>query len=148
MSQTNVDARNASLRRSHLEFIGSVGKTFPPMWLLLLVQRCAVAAIFLLSGRTKVEGWATIADSAFKLFRSEYRPDFARNRDISRRWRRAPVPNPVGPGSVHARCRLALLGMTLIIQILVYPDAWPTHLSWRGYSCRSSRSAAARFFGG
>ena len=26
----------------------------------------------------------------------------------------------------------ALLGMTLVIQIFVYPDAWPTHLSWLG----------------
>jgi putative oxidoreductase len=25
---------------------------------------------------------------------------------------------------------LALFGMTLTIQIFVYPDAWPTHLSW------------------
>jgi putative oxidoreductase len=25
---------------------------------------------------------------------------------------------------------LALLGMTAVIQIFVYPDAWPTHLSW------------------
>ncbi|NDB00565.1 MAG: DoxX family membrane protein, partial [Betaproteobacteria bacterium] len=25
---------------------------------------------------------------------------------------------------------LALLGMTLVIQVLVYPQAWPTHLSW------------------
>ena len=24
----------------------------------------------------------------------------------------------------------ALLGMTLVIQTFVYPDAWPTHLSW------------------
>ena len=24
----------------------------------------------------------------------------------------------------------ALLGMTAVIQIFVYPDAWPTHLSW------------------
>ncbi|MEI6419103.1 MAG: DoxX family protein, partial [Sphingomonadales bacterium] len=23
-----------------------------------------------------------------------------------------------------------LLGMTATIQIFVYPDAWPTHLSW------------------
>ena len=27
---------------------------------------------------------------------------------------------------------LALLGMTLTIQVFVYPDAWPTHLSWAG----------------
>ena len=27
---------------------------------------------------------------------------------------------------------LALLGMVLVIQTFVYPDAWPTHLSWAG----------------
>ena len=27
---------------------------------------------------------------------------------------------------------LALLGMTLTIQLFVYPNAWPTHLSWAG----------------
>ena len=26
----------------------------------------------------------------------------------------------------------ALLGMTLVIEVFVYPDAWPTHLSWAG----------------
>jgi len=26
----------------------------------------------------------------------------------------------------------ALLAMTLVIEIFVYPDAWPTHLSWAG----------------
>jgi putative oxidoreductase len=25
---------------------------------------------------------------------------------------------------------LALLGMTLVIEIFVYPDAWPTHGTW------------------
>ena len=25
---------------------------------------------------------------------------------------------------------LGLLGMTLVIQIFVYPDAWPTHGTW------------------
>lgn len=25
---------------------------------------------------------------------------------------------------------LALLAMTLTIEVFVYPDAWPTHLSW------------------
>ena len=24
----------------------------------------------------------------------------------------------------------ALLGMTAVIQVFVYPDAWPTHLTW------------------
>jgi putative oxidoreductase len=25
---------------------------------------------------------------------------------------------------------VGLLGMTAVIEIFVYPDAWPTHLSW------------------
>jgi putative oxidoreductase len=25
---------------------------------------------------------------------------------------------------------LGLLAMTAVIQVFVYPDAWPTHLSW------------------
>jgi putative oxidoreductase len=25
---------------------------------------------------------------------------------------------------------LALLGMTVVIQVFVYPTAWPTHLAW------------------
>ena len=27
---------------------------------------------------------------------------------------------------------IVAVGMTLVIQIFVYPDAWPTHLSWAG----------------
>ena len=27
---------------------------------------------------------------------------------------------------------LAFFGMTAVIEIFVYPDAWPTHLSWAG----------------
>ena len=27
---------------------------------------------------------------------------------------------------------LALLLMTAVIEVFVYPDAWPTHLSWAG----------------
>ena len=32
----------------------------------------------------------------------------------------------------HGVATLATWGMTLVIQIFVYPDAWPTHLSWLG----------------
>jgi putative oxidoreductase len=27
---------------------------------------------------------------------------------------------------------LALLGMTTVIEVFVYPDAWATHLTWAG----------------
>lgn len=38
----------------------------------------------------------------------------------------------LGIAGVFRFLALALLGMTLTIQVFVYPDAWPTHLSWAG----------------
>ena len=35
---------------------------------------------------------------------------------------------------------LALLGMTAVIQVFVYPDAWPTHLSWAAPAAVSGRA--------
>jgi putative oxidoreductase len=40
---------------------------------LALITRIGIAAIFLLSGRTKVDGLLTVNDSAVTLFREEYR---------------------------------------------------------------------------
>ncbi|MGG2324645.1 DoxX family protein, partial [Salmonella enterica] len=40
--------------------------------LLLLLGRLAIAPVFFLSGRTKVEGWFTITDATFELFRTDY----------------------------------------------------------------------------
>ena len=39
---------------------------------------------------------------------------------------------------------LALLGMTLVIQLFVYPDAWPTHLSWAAIFLGLIRHGAGR----
>jgi putative oxidoreductase len=108
-------------------------RALPPS-LLLLVQRIGIAAIFFQSGRTKVEGWFTIPDTTYELFRFEYSgvplpPEFAAVM--------ATVGEHVFPillvlGLFTRLSALALLGMTLTIQIFVYPDAWPTHLSWAG----------------
>jgi putative oxidoreductase len=105
-----------------------------PVSLLLLIQRLGVAAVFFLSGRTKVTGWFTITDEAFELFRSEYRlplvpPEIATYAaTFSEHF--FPVLLVLGLFSRYAA--LALLGMTMVIEIFVYPDAWPTHLSWAG----------------
>ena len=105
-----------------------------PHSLLALVNRVAVAGIFWLSARTKVDGWFTVSDSAYMLFREEYKlpllpPELAAQM--------ATVAEHVFPillvlGLFTRLSALALLGMTLIIQVFVYPDAWPTHLSWAG----------------
>lgn len=134
MPLTSADARNAFPRRPHLAFFGSLGEALLPMWLLLVAQRSAAAAIFFFSGRTKVEGWFTISDSAFELFRNEYRlplisPELAAYLAAGAEHL---FPILLVLGLFTRLAALALLGMTLVIQIFVYPDAWPTHLSWAG----------------
>jgi putative oxidoreductase len=99
---------------------------------LALITRIGIAAIFLLSGRTKVDGLLTINDSAVTLFREEYRlpllpPELAAHLAT---YAEHLFPLLLIAGLFTRLSALALLGMTAVIQIFVYPDAWPTHLSW------------------
>jgi putative oxidoreductase len=100
--------------------------------LLALAARLAVGAIFFLSGRTKVEGFLTVSDSAYTLFREDYKvpllpPEFAAHMAT---YAEHLFPVLLVLGLCTRLSALALLGMTAVIQIFVYPDAWPTHLSW------------------
>ena len=105
-----------------------------PEWLIALVCRLGVAAVFLLSARTKVEGLITLKPETFALFTYEYN---------------VPLLPPeiaayLATYAEHAFSILLILGlltrvsaaglivMTLVIQVFVYPDAWPTHLTWAG----------------
>lgn len=113
---------------------GELAERLLPENLLLLVARLGIASVFFLSGRTKVDGLLHITDGTYSLFETEY----------------AGVPLPT-----HLAAHLAtyaehffplllvlglftrlgavgLIGMTLTIEIFVYPDAWSTHLSWAG----------------
>lgn len=103
-----------------------------PHGLLALAARVAVGAIFFLSGRTKVDGLLTVSDSAYTLFREEYKvpllpPEFAAHMAT---YAEHLLPVLLVLGLFTRLSALALLGMTAVIQIFVYPDAWPTHLSW------------------
>ena len=103
-----------------------------PRDLLLLVARAGIAAIFFLSGRTKVEGLLTITDSARDLFATEYvlplvPPNVAVH---AATYAEHLFPILLVLGLFTRGAAAALLGMTLVIEIFVYPDAWPTHLSW------------------
>jgi len=102
--------------------------------LLLLVARLGIAAIFLLSGRTKVEGWLTLTDSTYELFRTDYAlplvpPGVAAHLAT---YSEHLFPILLVLGLFTRPAALALLGMTTVIEVFVYPDAWPTHLSWAG----------------
>jgi putative oxidoreductase len=103
-----------------------------PAWLQLFVARLAIASVFFLSGRTKVEGILTITPSTYALFADEYRVPLLPS-DIAAHL--AAYAEHVFPvllvlGLFTRLSALALLGMTLVIQAFVYPDAWPTHLTW------------------
>ncbi|HEY4293745.1 DoxX family protein [Luteibacter sp.] len=100
--------------------------------LLALAGRLSIAAIFFQSGRTKVEGFLTVTEGTYELFRSEYRlplvpPEMAAHLSAGVETF---VPVLLVLGLFTRFSAFVLLGMTTIIEIFVYPDAWPTHLSW------------------
>jgi len=102
--------------------------------ILLLVARLGIASVFFLSGRTKVEGVLTITDGTYELFRTEYAlplipPDVAAHLAT---YSEHLFPILLVLGFATRPAALALLGMTAVIEVFVYPDAWPTHLSWAG----------------
>ena len=101
---------------------------------LALIDRVAIGAIFFLSGRTKVEGWLTVTEGTYTLFRDEYKLPLIPVEIAAHAaaWAEHPFPLLLLLGLFTRLSALALLGMTLVIQLFVYPDAWPTHLSWAG----------------
>lgn len=105
-----------------------------PIDLLLLVQRVGIAAIFFQSGRTKVEGLFTVPQTTVDLFELEYALPLLSPKVAAYMAAGAEHLFPVllVLGLLTRPSAAALLGMTLVIQLFVYPDAWPTHLSWIG----------------
>jgi putative oxidoreductase len=101
---------------------------------LALIDRVAIAAIFFMSGRTKVEGWLTVTQGTYTLFRDEYKLPLIPVEIAAHAaaWAEHLFPLLLLLGLFTRLSALALLGMTLVIQVFVYPDAWPTHLSWAG----------------
>jgi putative oxidoreductase len=102
-----------------------------PYWLIALPARVFPAAIFWQSGQTKVSGFH-LKPSAIALFTNEYH---------------LPIIDPTTAACLSAfgehlfpvllvlglAARFAafcLLFMTAVIEIFVYPGAWPTHGVW------------------
>lgn len=120
--------------RAPFDIFATTAKASLPPSLLLLVQRLGIAGVFFFSGRTKVDGLLTVNDTAFELFRSEYvlpvvKPEIAA---YAATYSEHLFPLLLVLGLFTRLSAAALLAMTLVIQAFVYPDAWPTHLSWAG----------------
>lgn len=103
-----------------------------PQWALSLIVRVAIAAPFFLSGRTKVDGLIHITDGTYVLFAEEYRVPLIPS-DIAAHlatYSEHLFPVLIVLGLLTRVSALALLGMTLVIEVFVYPLGWPTHLLW------------------
>jgi putative oxidoreductase len=94
--------------------------------------RIFIATTFWLSGRTKVDGLLGVSDSAYFLFEYEYALPVLPPRLAAHLATYAehlfPILLIVGLGSRLSAA--ALLVMTAVIQVFVYPGAWATHLLW------------------
>ncbi len=99
-----------------------------PYSLLALPLRFAVATIFWNSVMTKLADWnATLA-----LFADEYRlpllpPALAAHMALAIELTTPPL---LLLGLLTRPVALLLLGMTTVIEVFVYPEAWPTHIQW------------------
>jgi putative oxidoreductase len=102
-----------------------------PYWFVALIARFSIAAVFWRSGQTKVDGWH-VSDTAIELFKYEYKLPLidpviaAYLATFAEHF--FPVLLVLGLATRFAAA--ALLVMTLVIEIFVYPDAWPTHGTW------------------
>jgi putative oxidoreductase len=99
-----------------------------PHMVLALPLRLAVATVFWNSAMTKLADW----NAALQLFGDDYRlpllpPEFAAYLAVSIELT---TPVLLVLGLATRPVALVLLGMTTVIEVFVYPQAWPTHIQW------------------
>jgi len=99
-----------------------------PYSALAIPLRLAVATVFWNSGMTKLASW----DTTLQLFADEYRvpllpPELAAYMASSIELT---TPVLLVLGLLTRPAAFVLLGMTTVIEIFVYPQAWPTHIQW------------------
>ncbi|MFT5642883.1 MAG: putative oxidoreductase [Janthinobacterium sp.] len=116
-----------------------------PDSLIAALARFSLAAVFWKSGQTKIQGlaidlingqfefgWPQLSGSVVYLFKEEYRlpligPESAA---LMSAFAEHFFPILILLGLATRFSALALLGMTMVIQIFVYPGAYPTHGVW------------------
>jgi putative oxidoreductase len=99
-----------------------------PYTLLALPLRVGAAAVFWNSAQAKLANW----DTTIELFTEEYKvpllpPEIAANLALGIELI---TPVLLVLGLLTRAAALVLLGMTTVIEIFVFPQAWPTHIQW------------------
>jgi putative oxidoreductase len=99
-----------------------------PYWLLAIPLRLAVATVFWDSAMTHLANWQT----TLELFETEYALPFMPS-DLAAYLAVAielTTPPLLVLGLLTRPVATVLLGMTSVIEVFVYPQAWPTHIQW------------------
>jgi putative oxidoreductase len=99
-----------------------------PYWLLALPLRVGAAAVFWNSAQAKLANW----DTTIELFTDAYKvpllpPELAAHLALGIELA---TPVLLVLGFATRAAALVLLAMTAVIEIFVYPLAWPTHIQW------------------
>ncbi|MGY6258168.1 DoxX family protein [Paraburkholderia caledonica] len=99
-----------------------------PYALLAIPLRVALATVFWNSAMVKLADW----NAALDLFRNEYNlpilpPELAAYIAVSIELS---TPILLVLGLATRPAAFVLLAMTSIIEVFVYPQAWPTHIQW------------------
>jgi putative oxidoreductase len=116
-------AGSLALVRGVYDYLGRL-----PFGVLQLLARLAVAGVFWRSGLTKIASW----DQTVALFQDEYQvpllpPDIAA---LLGTTLELSCPILLFFGIAARLGALGLLGMTFVIEVFVYPNNWPEHLTW------------------
>lgn len=124
--------------------------------IIILMGRVGLGAFFVRAGQTKVDGF-TITDTTRYLFAEEYMVPLLSPEVAA--WLATISEHLLGGlliiGLATRLSGAGLLGMTVVIELFVYPASWPDHLMWaavllliisRGPGRYSLDSALSRLF--
>jgi putative oxidoreductase len=102
-----------------------------PYGMIALAGRVFPAAVFWQSGQTKVAGWH-LKPSTIELFQNEYQLPLIDSTMAAylSAFSEHLFPLLLVTGLATRFAALVLLLMTVVIEIFVHPNAWPTHGVW------------------
>jgi len=99
-----------------------------PYWLIALTARIALAQVFWSSAQAHLASW----DTTLYMFGETYQvpllpPELAAYLAVTMELVTPPL---MVLGLATRFASLVLFSMTLVIEIFVFPEAWPTHIQW------------------
>jgi len=99
-----------------------------PYALLAIPLRLAVATVFWNSAQSHLANW----DTTIYMFETDYALPFLPPVPAAYMAVAIEVTTPIllVLGLLTRAAALVLLGMTTVIEVFVYPEAWPTHIQW------------------